>query len=936
MKLPAFFAGVALLPSLLLTTPTAQSPCADAAPAPVSREPIAFTEQQESDLGDAVAEQVERELRLVRDERNEYLQAIGARLLAAMPPTALRFSFVLVDAPELNAFALPGGRIYVSRKAVAFTRSEDELAGILAHEIGHVFTRQIAADLTRVFRDVLNVRQFGDRADVFRKYGQLHQALRASEPRERRREEQHQYEADRFALSAAVRAGYSADAYVALWDRYHEIGGRKGNFLSDFFNTTGPASLRLREMSRALEALPTACRATRAPELTETFASWRERVIADTTRSVASRATAVAEAAVSRALTPRLGTELHTLRFSPDGTWALAQDESTIYVLSRQPFRVTARIDAFDAFPARFTPDSRQVIVRTPDLRIERWDVASGRRAAVHELVIRDGCLGMDVSASGEWMACVDAELALSLIDVAAGTTVWKKDHAFPSEMILGISLLLFDTPIYRDTRDMRYDVRFSPDDRYLVAAGPTKSLALDLRDRTEVRLAEGVRRAVDRSFDFVGPDRIVAVNRRQPDKSELVTFPAGEIVKTLRLGGRITTATNARYAMLRPIQDWPLGVMDLEAGKIVMAFRTTAFDVHGQLHLGEQANGEVGLYGLDAAKPHATAMLPDATLGRVRALAVSPDLRWLAISGRDRGALWDLETGQRRVHLLGFTGAAVDDRGRLHADFPARKAVVEDKTVESARRVVRVEPGGRTSDHVIVEHLLTVLDGPVYVSVIPEALDDAAREGVIEVRETDSRRLLWSRSYKDGLPLVRTDGVENRVVLAWPLATKTARDAVAADQNLRKAARARAFRESAGWYVEVVEAGSGVRLGHLLSDSSRLTGIRASGGSVAIFDASGQIIVFDLRTGERRGSTFGRDGALSGRAGLLAVPDQSGRLDLYDLDTVSRTRSLQLPGRVRVARFSADGRKLLAVTADQTARVFDIQPAPDLTAPPR
>ncbi|HEX2710713.1 MAG TPA: M48 family metalloprotease [Candidatus Acidoferrales bacterium] len=91
-----------------------------------------FTPQQEMDLGDAITEHFQRRSRAIEDEEvTGYLQHLGERLLKHVPPTDLRFQFSLFDLPVANAFTFPGGRIYVSRKLVAFARSEDELAGVL-------------------------------------------------------------------------------------------------------------------------------------------------------------------------------------------------------------------------------------------------------------------------------------------------------------------------------------------------------------------------------------------------------------------------------------------------------------------------------------------------------------------------------------------------------------------------------------------------------------------------------------------------------------------------------------------------------------------------------------------------------------------------------------------------------------------------------------
>ncbi len=70
-----------------------------------------------------------------------YVRAVGERLAAVSPRQDVHHTFHVVDTPEPNAFALPGGPIYVSRGLLALLNDEDELAGVLAHEIGHVAAR---------------------------------------------------------------------------------------------------------------------------------------------------------------------------------------------------------------------------------------------------------------------------------------------------------------------------------------------------------------------------------------------------------------------------------------------------------------------------------------------------------------------------------------------------------------------------------------------------------------------------------------------------------------------------------------------------------------------------------------------------------------------------------------------------------------------------
>ena len=74
-------------------------------------------------------------------ELDAYVRQVGERLLRDSDITKPTFSFTLLDSPDINAFALPGGLIYVNRGLLAYLDTEAELAGVLAHEIGHITER---------------------------------------------------------------------------------------------------------------------------------------------------------------------------------------------------------------------------------------------------------------------------------------------------------------------------------------------------------------------------------------------------------------------------------------------------------------------------------------------------------------------------------------------------------------------------------------------------------------------------------------------------------------------------------------------------------------------------------------------------------------------------------------------------------------------------
>ena len=88
------------------------------------------------------ARAVEQQIGLLDDGAlASYVRALGARIAAASPEPAAALRFHVVDMPETNAFSLPGGGVYVSRGLLAFVRSEDELANVMAHEVAHVLRR---------------------------------------------------------------------------------------------------------------------------------------------------------------------------------------------------------------------------------------------------------------------------------------------------------------------------------------------------------------------------------------------------------------------------------------------------------------------------------------------------------------------------------------------------------------------------------------------------------------------------------------------------------------------------------------------------------------------------------------------------------------------------------------------------------------------------
>jgi len=101
-----------------------------------------FSTDQDVEIGRKSAAEVEQQLPILHDGQiDTYVNAIGARLAAVIPGAKFPYQFKVVNASDINAFALPGGFMYLNRGLIEAARNEGQLAGVIAHEMSHVALR---------------------------------------------------------------------------------------------------------------------------------------------------------------------------------------------------------------------------------------------------------------------------------------------------------------------------------------------------------------------------------------------------------------------------------------------------------------------------------------------------------------------------------------------------------------------------------------------------------------------------------------------------------------------------------------------------------------------------------------------------------------------------------------------------------------------------
>jgi WD40 repeat protein len=917
-----------------------QGDCLPRVVLPPATEANIFSQEQEVWLGEAVAEHIQKNYHIIEDlELTAALTRLGERLHKHLPLAKMQFQFFLVDLPDANAFVLPGGRIYVSRKLVALAQSEDELAGVIGHELGHLAAREQSINVTRLFKELIGVTEVRDRRDIFEKYNQMIEnvgrkpgALKTGE------REKGQLIADQLGFYALVSAGYEPAALARFWDRATETRGKKGNFFSDLFGTTRPEERRLREMLKAVAALPAACAQTRTLAPSAEFKQWQSSVINYTGLG---RREALHGVISKQQLQPPLRSDITHLRFSPDGKYVLAQDDAGINVLSREPFEPLFRIEAADANPAAFTPDSQSIIFYTPNLRVERWSVAEGKLSAVKEIVVFHGCLQTELSPDGKFLACLTPKFDLNLLDVASGQpSIHKKDFFTPDyyHYLRILARLITRGDESSDLGLHLLNMGFSPDGHYFAAGyygrtafrravGDDNAEAFDLTTLNKVSLPDSIRRRIGGGFTFAGNDRIVGVNNENAKKSGVVEFPSGKTISEFPLYHKnLTAPTRGNYLFIRPMKEFAMGVMDLSTGTVFKVNQQPALDIYDDVFVAEMRNGQLGLYRVEKNVLLATALLSNNTLGRLHVAELSPDMKWLALSGRSRGGVWNLNKGEAALYLRGFRGGYLSDDGFLYADFPKYQEAERNVAKFNLRNGDIVQGPKLEEDAYVIQAgpYLAVTKGGTVKPAEGEPVEWGSKTAVFEMRDArNMTSLLWSKTYPKETPRVWLAPQQGTVALVWNVTDEAARIEIKNDARL--GSQLAAMQEKEGdYFLQILDAQSGNELGRLLIEtgkgSFRLSHVYATGDWVVVADTQNRVLLYSLKSGQLKGRVFGGYATISPVNNLLCVENESGKLALYDINTMEKRDELVFSSPVSLVRFSSDGKLLFVLTSNQTA----------------
>jgi predicted Zn-dependent protease len=236
----------------------------------VGKATLEIDQKDEIAIGDDMAARLLGAAPLVNDPSlQQYVNRVGRWLAAQSERPDLPWQFGVLEAPELNAFAVPGGTIFVTRGLVAHMKSEAELAGVLAHEIGHVLKKHHLKAIQKTAQSALAGEGLNlalkDRAPAVR--DKLISA--GTELYSRGLDKGDELEADRIGVVIAARGGYDAFGLPAVLQTLQGMNPQDSGLALMFKTHPAPA-----ERLDALEKMqPTLERYGAQPQLAERFAA---------------------------------------------------------------------------------------------------------------------------------------------------------------------------------------------------------------------------------------------------------------------------------------------------------------------------------------------------------------------------------------------------------------------------------------------------------------------------------------------------------------------------------------------------------------------------------------------------------------------------------------------------------------------------------------
>ncbi|NWF94089.1 MAG: M48 family metalloprotease [Syntrophaceae bacterium] len=221
---------------------------------------LAMTVEEEKKLGKRVVLEMEKKVEWVRDlTLRTYLERLGHSLVAQIGPSPFDFKFYLINGPDPNAFAIPGGYIFVTTGLLALAEDEQEVAGVLSHEIAHVMQRHVAQLIEKSKR--LNIATFAAiLAGVLLGGGgagseaAAAMATATAEALALKYTREMETDADQNGFNYMVKAGYDPNGLITFLSKIYKIGLASGSKVPPYLLTHPAVESRISLLENLLQA----------------------------------------------------------------------------------------------------------------------------------------------------------------------------------------------------------------------------------------------------------------------------------------------------------------------------------------------------------------------------------------------------------------------------------------------------------------------------------------------------------------------------------------------------------------------------------------------------------------------------------------------------------------------------------------------------------
>jgi len=226
---------------LLILTITVFTACSKT-PYTNRKQMVIFSPQQELQMGYQSAQQILKTERVSNDRRiNALVQRVGKRIAQAAAQPGYKWQFFVIEKDELNAFCLPGGKVFVYTGLFKAVQNEDQLAVVIGHEVAHAIARHGAERMSMIELGRMGKTIAAKTIGGGRYANVINQAYGAGEtygmvlPFSRKFE----YEADEIGLYLMTKAGYNPNEAIKFWDNMRRL--KQGTRNPPEFLSTHPA-----------------------------------------------------------------------------------------------------------------------------------------------------------------------------------------------------------------------------------------------------------------------------------------------------------------------------------------------------------------------------------------------------------------------------------------------------------------------------------------------------------------------------------------------------------------------------------------------------------------------------------------------------------------------------------------------------------------------